>query len=282
MHKDNPHQGRYNLDELRELSPELNKFLIRSPKGDLTIDFRSEEAVKALNASLLKLYYKVEDWQIPNNYLCPGVPGRVDYLFYINDLLAKPSQAKVLDIGTGANCIYPLVGASQFKWDFVATDIDELAVSYAKKNASSKFFTSKVDVRLQKHDNMIFKDVVDESEEFDAVICNPPFYRSRDEAVLSTRKKNTKLKIKGQRDTRNFGGMHKEVWCKGGERSFIGKMIFESSKTPKLATWFTTLVSQSDNVSFLKKELSKVSPSKVEVIDMEQGGKKTRILAWQF
>ena len=157
MHPSNPHQGQYDFTKLCQITPALNDFTKRSPKGNITIDFSNDEAVKKLNEALLGLYYGVSSWDIPKNYLCPGVPGRADYIYHLNDLLGNPNSAKILDIGTGANAIYPIVGMSAFGWDFVATEIDELALSFAKKNCDD--FGRKIEFRLQKVPSSIFAGV---------------------------------------------------------------------------------------------------------------------------
>lgn len=67
---------------------------------------------------------------IPDGQLCPTVPNRSNYIHWIEDLLSSeliPSlnfsdkKVKGFDIGTGANCIYPLLGASLFGWSFVGS-----------------------------------------------------------------------------------------------------------------------------------------------------------------
>lgn len=45
-------------------------------------------------------------------------------------------NVKGLDVGCGANCIYPLLGATVFGWEFVAVDIIEEAVASAQKNVA--------------------------------------------------------------------------------------------------------------------------------------------------
>lgn len=36
--------------------------------------------------------------------------------------------------GTGASCIYPLLGATMNGWYFLATEVDDICFDYAKKN----------------------------------------------------------------------------------------------------------------------------------------------------
>jgi 23S rRNA (adenine1618-N6)-methyltransferase len=119
LHPRNLHQGRYNFKELIQSSPELKRFIIINKfSNEETIDFANPEAVKSLNKAILKYFYKIQDWEIPANYLCPPIPGRADYLHYAADLLSslnseiipRGKNIRILDIGTGANCVYPLIG----------------------------------------------------------------------------------------------------------------------------------------------------------------------------
>ena len=67
---------------------------------------------------------------IPDGQLCPTVPNRSNYIHWIEDLLASDIIPKTntsggnvrgFDIGTGANCIYPLLGSSLLGWSFVGS-----------------------------------------------------------------------------------------------------------------------------------------------------------------
>lgn len=45
---------------------------------------------------------------------------------------------KGIDIGTGASCIYPLLGVSVMgNWSFIATDTDAVSAEWAKRNVRS-------------------------------------------------------------------------------------------------------------------------------------------------
>lgn len=108
--------------------------------GDISIDFASPLAVKMLNKALLKHFYGIEYWDIPADFLCPPIPGRADYVHHLADLLAscndgvipQGKNVAVLDIGVGANCIYPIIGQREYGWRFTGTDIDPQALSAAK------------------------------------------------------------------------------------------------------------------------------------------------------
>ena len=141
LHPRNPHRGRYDFRQLIACSPELAAFVATNEYGDESIAFADPAAVKALNRALLKLTYGITGWDIPPQYLCPPIPGRADYLHYLADLLAagnggiipRGKSVRVLDIGAGANCIYPLIGHREYGWQFVGTDIDPAALDNAQR-----------------------------------------------------------------------------------------------------------------------------------------------------
>jgi len=80
----------------------------------------------------------------------------------------------------------------------------------------------------------------------------------------------------------NFGGQNNELWCDGGELSFINQMIFESVKYPKQCYWFTTLVSKKDHLKSIYKTLNNVGAATIKTIEMTQGQKISRLVAWTF
>ena len=140
LHPRNLHQGRYDFAALCACCPELQVHLQPNPAGDQTINFSDASAVLSLNQALLAHYYQVKHWQIPSGYLCPPIPGRADYIHYLADLLARGNHGevplgkgvRVLDVGTGANCIYPIIGSQSYGWKFVGTDIDPVSIKTAR------------------------------------------------------------------------------------------------------------------------------------------------------
>ncbi|MET1078906.1 MAG: RlmF-related methyltransferase, partial [Pseudomonas sp.] len=139
LHPRNRHQGRYDFPALITGSPELAAFVILNPYGKQSIDFADPAAVRLFNRALLKQFYGIAHWDIPAGYLCPPIPGRADYLHYLADLLAagnggqipRGARVRALDIGVGANCIYPLIGHCDYGWQFVGSDIDATALASA-------------------------------------------------------------------------------------------------------------------------------------------------------
>ncbi|QWX85288.1 23S rRNA (adenine(1618)-N(6))-methyltransferase RlmF [Cellulophaga sp. HaHaR_3_176] len=279
MHPNNIHNAPYNFQKLISNHQQLLDFVINNKFGIETIEFSNSEAVLHLNKALLKTYYSVNEWNIPEGYLCPPIPGRLDYLLYIKDLIVdKKTNIKGLDIGVGANCIYPILASQLLNWDMVGADIDVTAVASANENSSE--FKEKIEIRHQENNSDIFKGIINEDEYFDFTICNPPFHASEKEATKGTLRKLKNLK----NDTAfklNFGGQANELWCNGGEALFIKRMIRESVAFKTQVGWFTTLVSKNDNLKAIYKQLSKLN-AEYTTVDMEQGNKKSRFVAWKF
>ncbi len=281
LHPRNRFRELYDFAKLSACSPALSAFVRPNAYGDASIDYADPEAVKALNQALLIHGYGLKMWDIPDGYLCPPIPGRSDYIHHLADLIGHTAERTILDVGTGANCIYPLVGASEYRWRFVATDIDPLAVRWAQKLvASNPSVAGRIECRLQRSAMECFKGVMKPGEFFDATMCNPPFHSSAAEATAGARRKATNLGIK--KAVLNFAGTNGELWCKGGELAFLRRMIAQSVECANQCRWFTTLVSKSDNLPSLQRALKSVKAADVKILEMAQGQKKSRILAWTF
>jgi 23S rRNA (adenine1618-N6)-methyltransferase len=292
LHPRNPHRFNYNFEALSQAYPDLNNFIFINDHQIVTIDFSLPDAVKALNKALLITEYGIQNWDIPSQYLCPPVPGRADYIHYVADLLASNNNGIIpeginitgLDIGIGANGIYPIIGNAAYGWSFVGTDIDEKALQNCKKIiADNPKLIDSISLQLQIEPRFIFKNIFLPEDKFAFTICNPPFHASPEEAAKSAlRKVNALEKTKTNKPVLNFGGQNGELWCKGGELGFLTQMIYESAKYPMQCLWFTTLVSKKDNLLKIYKVLNKVGASEIKTIDMAQGQKISRVVAWTF
>lgn len=290
LHSRNKHRGRYNFKELIATCPELTEFVSLNIYQDESIDFFNPEAVKMLNKALLKQYYGINFWDIPPGYLCPPIPGRVDYIHNMADVLRSsnygkdPENIKCLDIGVGANCVYPLIGSYEYGWSFIGTDIDPIALENGNKiieqNSSLK---TKFELRFQNNPKDFFYGILKKEELIDLTICNPPFHASAREAEAGTIRKLNNLNAEKNKQTiRNFGGSNNELWCEGGEAKFVREMIRESKKFATSCFWFSTLISKQSNLKAAHKALEKVEAAEVKTISMGQGNKTSRILAWSF
>lgn len=292
LHPRNKHKGRYDFKQLVISSPELAKFIKLNAYKDKSIDFADPSAVIALNKALLKHHYGISHWDIPKGYLCPPIPGRADYVHHMADLLSNSGKRRVskggnvvcLDIGVGANCVYPIIGNKEYGWSFIGSDIDAAAIKSANTIVNSNAsIEDNIELRLQPNRNDIFKGIIQKEEKFDLTICNPPFHSSLAEAQTGTQrklnnlnnKKNIKLKL-------NFGGQNNELWCDGGEKEFVGKMIRQSKQFATSCFWFSTLISKSAHLDDIYSALKKSQALEVNTIPMGQGNKISRVVAWTF
>jgi len=292
LHPRNPHRGRYDFDQLRKTWPDLSPFVKVNDYGDESINFADLKAVKTLNQALLAHFYRVMRWDIPPGYLCPPIPGRADYIHNAADILAscndgeipKGSNIRVLDIGVGANCIYPIIGTREYGWRFLGSDIDPIALNCAKRIISSNHGLGEtIQIRNQEKPFQILKDLLQVGEVFDLCICNPPFYASSFEAEESSRRKWRNLgKTTLGEPLRNFGGQGGELWCEGGESAFICQIVKESAFIPSKCLFFTVLVSKETTLPSVQRALKKAGVVEVRVIPMAQGNKKSRIIAWTY
>ena len=310
FHPNNKHQGRYDLIALGKVCPELSSYLITNSFGNKSINFFNPLAVKALNKALLKKYYDI-NWDLAEGYLCPPVPGRSDYVHHLADLLVayegdeysklSPKQSatelknscdaqsknkvkRCLDIGVGANCIYPIVGVSEYGWSFVGTDIDPDSLASANQIiAKNPSLADNLELRLQRCSEDVFKGIIKKGEKFDCTMCNPPFHSSKEDADKGTVRKIKNLK--GEKSTSislNFGGTSNELWCQGGEVGFVNTMITQSAQYANASIWFTTLISKESSLKHAYRTLKEVNPTLIKLIPMSQGQKQSRILAWSF
>lgn len=288
LHPRNRHRHRYDFDTLLQSCPLLAAFLKTGPHGDTTVDFTDPLAVKALNRALLAHFYEVKQWDIPDGFLCPPVPGRADYIHHLADLLAEanggnvPSQALVLDIGVGSNCIYPLIGQHEYGWRFTGSEVDPDALHSANTIIDANPGLSRsIRLRRQKNSAAIFPGIIHKNETFDATLCNPPFHDSEETARSSSERKRRNLG-QDEKGVLNFGGRQQELWCEGGEVAFVGQMIKESKEFGRQVMWFTSLVSRGENLPALYRMLQEAGVEKVVKKEMAQGQKQSRFIAWSF
>jgi len=292
LHSRNRNRERYDLGALTNANPELAKYVKPNKYGVDSVDFSDPAAVKLLNKALLNHYYGIKNWDFPDKNLCPPIPGRADYIHHIADLLCENNFGTIprgeritcFDIGVGASCIYPIIGVTEYDWNFIGSEIDPESIASARhilsENASLK---DKVECRLQKNPKDVFYGIISREDIIDLSICNPPFHSSAEEAKKGTRRKIKNLSGKSEeKPMRNFAGISAELISNGGEYKFIHNMIRESKKYANNCYWFSTLVSKQSNLKGIYKSLEKLEASKIRTIPMGTGNKSSRIVAWTF
>ncbi|MEO1259557.1 MAG: 23S rRNA (adenine(1618)-N(6))-methyltransferase RlmF [Bacteroidota bacterium] len=291
LHPANRHRGQYDFSALIKTHPPLAPFVVKNKFSNLSINYFDPMAVKNLNTALLKHHYDIDYWDIPKNYLCPPVPGRADYVHHIADLLKefnfkrtpRGTKIKCLDIGIGANCIFPIIGIKEYGWSFIGSEADAVAIASANKIIrENKSLQEKIEIRQQKNTHNILTGILQKGEYIDVVICNPPFHASKDEAEAAARRKLKNLQGKTSKTVLNFGGQNNELWYPGGEQQFVTNMIQESRLFAKSCFWYSSLISKESNLKMIYAALKKANAVTIKTIAMGQGNKKSRIVAWTF
>ena len=152
LHPRNPYAARRpDFAALGKLYPSLGRLLVGRE-----LDWANPAALVELCTILLHHDFSIR-WTLPGESLCPTVPSRLNYLLWIEDLLAlrktpQPRQQNDtavigIDIGTGASCIYPLLGHAHLGWHFLATEVDPASVRAAQHNVALNGWESAIEVR---------------------------------------------------------------------------------------------------------------------------------------
>ena len=292
LHPRNKNRERYDLNALVESNPELAMHVKPNKYGDDSVDFSNPEAVKILNKGLLHHYYGIKNWNFPDENLCPPIPGRADYIHHMADLLREHNFGKIptgnkitcLDVGVGASCIYPILGVTEYGWNFIGSDINPKSIESSKHIVESNpVLKDKVTFRLQENTKDIFYGILTREDKVDITVCNPPFHATIEDAQRGTKRKVQNLSGKKVKTPElNFAGIYNELVCDGGESKFITNMVRESQKFSKNCYWFSTLVSKQSNLNGIYKTLDRYEAVDVKTIAMGTGNKSSRIVAWTF
>lgn len=289
-HLRNRFKERYDLEDLVKYEPGLANYIVDT-KGGKSVDFSNSNAVRLLNRSLLKSAYGIKYWDLPEDSLSPPIPGRLDYVHAAADLLIGEETPiedvtqdfTVLDIGTGASLIYPILFHYEYGWKSVATDINPASLNSAQTIIDQNDFNPSIKLSRQKTGDNFFESIVEENMRFDLVVCNPPFFKNQEEAQAATRRKNRNIHGKKVDETvRNFKGLDKELIYPGGEKKFLSGMIRESVRFKNQILWFSSLVSNKSLVSHVKSEMAMAKPDEWGVKDLSHGNKASRMVYWSF
>lgn len=250
--------------------------------GRIRVDFKDWESTRALTASILRVKYDVQGWDIPSGHLVPPVPNRLNYLSWLHklDALSAPTwretgdgaHVRVLDIGTGASVIYPLLGAATYGWSFVGSDVTDVALEGAKANARlNPHLDALIEIRDARASDGTFNvlsGVVKPDEKFTFCMCNPPFFESLDEAGLNP---NTAC-----------GGTSTEMVCEGGEEAFIKAMFRDSLEMKHSIHWFTTMCGKKKTMTKMRSVFHTMRVPAVRTTELVQGKTSRWCIAWSF
>ncbi|KAL4760859.1 DUF890 domain protein [Aspergillus foveolatus] len=264
-------------------SADFAKFL----KPNHQLDFTDPDAVRQLTVSLLKRDFGL-DVNIPETRLCPPVPNRLNYILWLQDLLDttgagcrdayEPERSVTgLDIGTGCCSIYPILGVrTRPNWKFIATDIDDENIKSSTETVKANNLESRIRIVKTSTDNDLISLNTLGVERLDFTMCNPPFYSSQDEMIASAKEK----------DRPPFSactGAEIEMVTRGGEVSFVSRIITESIALQEKVLWYTSMLGKLSSVSALIERLIELGNTNYAVTEFVQGNKTRRwAIAWSW
>ncbi|XP_040279431.1 RNA N6-adenosine-methyltransferase METTL16 [Bufo bufo] len=262
--------------------PEFKQHVDVGLSGKVGLNFKDPGAVRALTCTLLK-----EDFgltiDIPLERLIPTVPLRLNYIHWVEDLINfhdsdKTTVRRGIDIGTGASCIYPLLGATLNGWYFLATEVDDICYNYAKKNVEQNHLADLIKVVKVPQKTLLMDALKEESGIiYDFCMCNPPFFANQMEAQGV----NSRNPRRPPPSSVNTGGIT-EIMAEGGELEFVKRIIHDSLQLKKRLRWYSCMLGKKCSLAPLKEELRIQGVPKVAHTEFYQGRTMRWALAWSF
>ena len=92
------------------------------------------------------------------------------------------------DSGTGASCIFPLLGTKALSWQFVASEIDPISLSSAQNNVDRNQLQHEIQIFKGSKDKLFLDEILATHNAFSFSMCNPPFFESLEETGLNRKR----------------------------------------------------------------------------------------------
>ncbi|XP_054431869.1 RNA N6-adenosine-methyltransferase METTL16 isoform X1 [Pteronotus mesoamericanus] len=277
-YKDKPPDFAY----LASKYPDFKKHVQMNLNGRVSLNFKDPGAVRALTCTLLKEDFGLSI-DIPLERLIPTVPLRLNYIHWVEDLIGhqasdKSTLRRGIDIGTGASCIYPLLGSTLNGWYFLATEVDDMCFNYAKKNVEQNNLSDLIKVVKVPQKTLLMDALKEESEiVYDFCMCNPPFFANQ----LEAKGVNSRNPRRPPPSSVNTGGIT-EIMAEGGELEFVKRIIHDSLQLKKRLRWYSCMLGKKCSLAPLKEELRIQRVPKVTYTEFCQGRTMRWALAWSF
>ncbi|WWD17985.1 hypothetical protein CI109_102431 [Kwoniella shandongensis] len=281
MHNQNPYLSKKpDFARLASRYTEFAPYVTVGEDGHVSLDFQDPAALRALTRCLLK-----EDWDLDvdlrEDRICPTLTNRLDYLLHVLDLepfLPLTSTSKplrILDIGTGAVAIYPLLlHRLRPSCEVIATEIDDTSYVHALSVfETNNIPSSSISIQKSPAPDPIFFPLLHSDDSFDVTICNPPFFGSEEEM-----RHGQELKAQGSHAAPTAA--INELITPGGEVAFIGKMIEESLRTGTRCEWYTSLIGKFSSLAPLIDLLRKHKIDNYLLKSIKQAKTTRWILGW--
>ncbi|MBN3322585.1 MET16 methyltransferase, partial [Atractosteus spatula] len=209
----------------------------------------------------------------------PGLELNPGPQCYGADLASVRAGADVpVSAGTGASCIYPLLGATMNGWYFLATEVDDICYNYAKKNVEQNNLSDLIKVVKVPQKTLLMDALKEETAiVYDFCMCNPPFFANQ----LEAKGVNSRNARRPPPSSVNTGGVT-EIMAEGGELEFVKRIIHDSLQLKRRLRWYSCMLGKKCSLAPLKEELKKQGVPKVTHTEFCQGRTMRWALAWSF
>ena len=257
--------------------PELKKYIIKKDQNDLEGEFSFDWSNKNLSLlitkSILNYYFNIKYYHVPKGFLIPPIPSRINYLNLIQSLINDIKEENIIgiDIGTGANIIYPILGNSIYNFKFVCSEINNEAYNNAKIILQNNNLEKNINLIKQNNKNNIFIGVLNQENKYTFSMCNPPYYDYEQEIKIEDKKRDTEF---------NF----EEVYCKNGELGFFQRYFEESICYKKNIFLNTILIGKKSNAEIIYDKINTYLSiiKKCNMTKIKTGNNTRYVIYWSF
>ena len=297
MHPRNPYRKKRNFAELASEFPDFAPHVKMFENGNATIDFKDATALRSLTQTLLRKDFDL-NVILPPDRLIPAVPQRLNYVLWIEDLVALMDLPVVtlirgMDVGTGASAIFPLlICRNNPLWSVVAVDKDPESVNYARQNVERNDLGHRISVRLVDESNDWSKLISESADLFHFLMCNPPFFDRNvsnsidNEFESNDNNNNDETPERKQEKSESNCSSVAEAVVPGGEVAFVQDMIHKSFAIKQKVQIFSSMLGRKSSLIALKKELKKFQSENEDLTftttEFCQGKTMRWGVAWSF
>ena len=255
--------------------PELKKYIIKHDEKieEFSFDWSNNDLSLLMTKSILNYYFNIKYYDIPKGFLIPPVPSRLNYLNLINELIKDIKKENIIgvDIGTGANIIYPILGNSLYNWKFICSEINNESYNNAKLILQKNNLEENINLIKQENKNNIFVSIINQENKYTFSMCNPPYYDYEQEIKIEDKKRDTEY---------NFD----EVYYEKGELGFFERYFEESICYKKNIFLFTILIGKKSNSEIIYDKINSYN-NIIKLCDIKKimtGNNVRYIIYWSF
>ena len=260
--------------------PELKKYKLKQNEDnedEFQFDWSNNELSLLMDKSILNYYFNIKYYDIPKGFLIPPIPSRINYINLINSIITKLindidiKNIIGIDIGTGANIIYPILGYSIYKWKFICTEINKEAFNNAKLILQKNNLENNINIIKQNNKDNIFISILNRENKYLFSMCNPPYYNYENEIKLEDKKRDNEY---------NFD----EIYYKNGEYGFFQRYFEESICYKNNVFLYTILIGKKINAENIYDKLSSYNDI-IKIYNMQKiltGNNVRYIIYWSF